>query len=429
MSGNPRARPRRPYGVLRAAVILVLCSLAPSLAAAQGRCTATEEAGGELITWRAWTFDAQGRIATFAYTLDPAAFSSFTRYRYGANGELVEERTRIDEGPAETGWQPAVAITVERRDGVVVARRPDGDDREDVTTTWLLDERGRPTSITLEPGGEEGERFYCASDLAGRPVYMGVERGEEELGARRWEWEGDRLVRVVSLRRDGREEVSEVRHPRRGVVEIRSADGESVETFRGACAPVIFERCAPAYGPALPDGSRARVPRLDGPAAPRTARASGPRAFGAALDARLTLAALRRAYAGLDVWTSVSFYENAPNVPFPIVCVGRAGRCTTVIEHDASGHPRRATTTDPELPGPGGVRAGAASQDILTSLEACTIETGLETGIACRVRGAPGFVVWLDATEAILGSGLEAPTDAMLRGRRVVHLEWQRPEG
>ncbi len=419
------ARLRVVSGVRPALVMACAWSLAGP-AAAQATCHAESFAGGDLITERDWTFDAEGRIASFAYLLDPAADATYTEDRYGTDGQVVEERTRIDEGPdpSRYGWQPAATITTERRDAQVVTRGPDGDGGVR-TTTYTLDAGGRPTSIAQRPAAEgDDEQLYCAFDLAGRPLYLGIERDGEERGGRRWEWRGDRLVREVRFDREGNETPFTIRY-RGDTIEIASPDRDEVERWRGACAPLLFERCAPIHGPARPDGTRAAVPRPDGRAVP-----AGPRrrvAFGAGLgDDPLTLDGLRRAYPGYDVWTSIGFWENSPNVPYPIVCIGRGGRCATSLRHDDEGRTVEASSRDPSLAAAPGVRVGARGRAIAHALERCTIERGLEVGVACRLRGQPRVEVWLDATPALLEADGDSIAPSAIGDRRVEALVWRR---
>ncbi|MCA9607487.1 MAG: hypothetical protein KC619_17895 [Myxococcales bacterium] len=406
---------------MRAAFAFVLVSLFTGPALAQTSCRTMLFEEGELLTDRQWQMNADGRIASFDYAHDVAAYATHTEYRYDASGQVVERRTRVDEGPAELGWQPPEAVTTARGDGQVVARWSERGEAQSIS--WTVDAQGRATSVRMEPGAEGGsEQYYCAFDLDGRPVYMGIERNGEEMGSRTWEWRGGRLTREVRVHRDGSETRFTLRR-RGGAVELVGAG--TVERWSGECSQLFFERCAPIHGPARPDGTRPVVPPLNGRASDAAPR-RGPVTFGSGLgDAPLTLADLRRAHGGYRVWTSVSFFENSPNVPFPIVCIGRGDRCTTTVTHDDRGRPTEAHTSDRTLAAPAGARVGTPARRLGSALEGCVIERGLDVGIACRLRYHPRFQVWLDAPEAVLESGLDVPTPAMLEDLRVERLVWR----
>ncbi|MCB9594780.1 MAG: hypothetical protein H6719_18815 [Sandaracinaceae bacterium] len=412
------------------AFALLLASLSCAApAAAQGRCHTSYTSGGERISERWWTFDAAGRVSRYAETLHPAAWSTTTTYRYDARGRRAQERLRIDEGPDEDeyGWHPPYSVQTERTADQVIERRPAHDHRPAEVVTWQLDRRGLPTSVHSVPGaeGSRDEVRYCAYDVEGRPIYMGLERDGREVRATRWSWSGGRLTRIAQSFPERDEVVLEVRHPRRDRVEIVTEDGEEIDTWEGRCEAVLYDLCSPILGPARADGTRPRAPRVDGPLdRPTTAR--DVTAFDAALlRAPLTLARIRGAYAGRAVHTDVGFYESSPNVPYPIVCVGGPGNdCATVIVHDDRRRATSVTTTDPSLEGPAGIRVGAAGSAIAEHLEACVVERGLEVGIECRARGRPEVAVWLDAPEEVLRAPGDVPSAEVIAGRHVERLAW-----
>ncbi|MCZ7683661.1 MAG: hypothetical protein M5U28_34765 [Sandaracinaceae bacterium] len=420
--------------VIRSLVALFVL-LIEATALGQARCehSSYDEDGFAVVVTR-YELDAEGRITAIDYENDAAAFGSRTVRRYAQTGELVEERVQVLEGPDESaiGWSAPIPVRTERAGEVVTVTRTSARPELAGVERWTFDERGLPSRVEVEPssfGGELPEVRTCAFDLAGRPVYSAGFEGETLRNERRFVWSGDALDRVVVAWSGHDGSTTEERHRvRRRGAEIEMVGPEGVvESWRGACDALLYGLCAPIHAP--PSG-RAR-PSLPPPSGPRAGRprGSGGVAFPeAVLRAPMTLASLRAAYPSRVVWTTHGFYENAPDVPFAFVCVGRGDRCLTRIEHGEDGRARRAETADPALAGPSGVRVGMRYARAAPRLEPCERRLGLEEGIACRLRDAPHVEAWLDppthlAEELARGGEDAPPTPEMLTGR-IVRLVW-----
>ncbi|MBX3272047.1 MAG: hypothetical protein KF729_17410 [Sandaracinaceae bacterium] len=393
-----------------------------------------------------YVLDAEGRIASFEVMNDAAAFASVTQRRYDAEGDLVEERVEILEGPDEEALGPAppTAVHAERRRGPVTVRFAGARPELSRVETWMLDERGYPTRIVIEEDEDAEAReasevsaTTCAFDLEGRLVYWARFRGES-VRAERWlDWSGDTLSgsRATWYGEDGAETGAESStfRARGGELERVAADGAVIERWRGTCDAFLHGACSPVFAPlARPGAARPRVPPSRG--APVGPPQTGPGvAFPeAALAAPLRLRALRAAYPTREVWTSATFYENSPDTPYAFVCVGTARRCLTRIEHDEAARARLVETIDPELAGPAGVEVGATYERVAPAFVRCERRLGLEQGVACLLRGAPHVEAWFQPAEErmseLVAHGEDVPPEpALIAGRPVERLVWHAP--
>lgn len=421
---------------MRSALIgLGMLAIAGS-ASAQSTCRYEERSAGELVEITRYQRDALGHVTRVETMLDPVAYTVHTTYAYGDDGDVRVERSHVLEGPIleHVREHPPTTVTHERRGRVVIERRSGGYPLREGTTEWVFDERGLPAHVVVRSSadGDRAERWWCAFDLDGRPIYVAREGPGDERHERRLLWSGDALVRVEDTLDDGETSASAVRRREDGALVLTGADGAAVWT--GACEDLMLGECSPALAP-IPasTGQRARVPRAG--AAPRPAGRAAARAAAfpgrtIAAGAPLTLRAVRDAFPGRAVWTSVTFAENSPVDPVPMICVGSSlGQCSTGIVYDTDARPVHAWTRDRRVVGPSGLRAGARYASASRALGRCEISLGLEVGVRCPVRGNDDVVAWLDVLEPVARapSSPEEPAPGSLARARIARLEWVTP--
>jgi hypothetical protein len=412
------------------ALVLVLALSSP--ARAQSTCEIVTFEGGDEASTERYRFDASGlRAQTDSYSR-AVMWETRQIFRY-RRGVLVEERLRTFEGPidSEIGWAPRMRFRYSEHAQSVTVTREGGWPRQAGTDVWTFDERGLPTSVVSRPGSESDEEDWrCTYDIEGRPVYAALRQDGSEVREREFVWDDGRLVRIEVSWRDGSETLRVVE---RGadVFEVVGPDGAVQARWTGSCGAVVFDHCSPALAPLPPSGATgaqtpSRAPAADLRAPPPRAAAGPASAFPASIPSGvLTLDRVRDAFSSFHVWTDVTFGENDPSFAIPIVCVGaRGGACATVI-HTDGGRASRAYTTDPTMPGPSGVRAGARHRSVDARLTECAMVQGLDEGVRCAIRGEPSTSVWFEVRGRLVDG--HPPPPAMLARARVSRLEWSAP--
>jgi hypothetical protein len=144
--------------------------------------------------------------------------------------------------------------------------------------------------------------------------------------------------------------------------------------------------------------------------------------------AKVTSDTLRARFGGYDVWEDTFTFENAPDHPEKVLCVGRSKRCAVRIFRDAEARIVRLHVLEAEVEGPAGLRVGAAYASAREAVDDCKVSLGDESGLVCTVRGAPHVQAWFLSPALLPESAKnERPTPKQLDGATLHHLDWTPP--
>jgi hypothetical protein len=163
----------------------------------------------------------------------------------------------------------------------------------------------------------------------------------------------------------------------------------------------------------------------DPPAAPDELVITAAGVSGIPTDRPLTVEDLQRAFPRLEAWTDTVVFENAPDYPVPVLCVGKRAACHLRLHLDAD-LVTRIEVLDESVRGPQGIRVGAAYRDHARDVRDCAVRMGDESGVICTVASAKRMRVTFISDELLHGPPptTSEPRPEQLADAHVASMEW-----
>lgn len=142
----------------------------------------------------------------------------------------------------------------------------------------------------------------------------------------------------------------------------------------------------------------------------------------------VTAERLQRSFPNHLSWTSEHVFDNAPDHPVSVWCLGEAKTACQLRLHTEEGQLSQAVALHRDVAGPDGIRVGDRYASIAKQLRDCRVRLGDESGVECTAVAAKEVRVVL-LSQVILNETAtsETPTEAQLADAKVAELQWSRP--